>query len=624
LVLTRASAESFVTRNAPHASGFLDQVLLGLVTSVVVVGALVVWIARARSARASEVEWRGPLWFAEGCVRPLAAVPFVCAALFDAENILDPGRIVNVLIGALLLASSSWGWCARALAAPRRVVNAAAVGPLSLLGAYLAAVIHFRRLAHLRIDSLNARAFDLGIYDNIMHNTAHGHFLGCSLIKGGVHTSAHFDPVLALLAPVYALAPGAKTLVTMQVAWVLSGCLPAYLLARRSVHAAAALAVGIAWLCYPTVHGIILHDFHSFALVAPLFLWVVYFAEGRRWRAYLGAVVLALLVREDVALCVMGIGVWVALREEGRVAGVLTVVAGALYLLAVKLWVMPDPALLMTNSDEVYAYANRFRRLIPEGGGATDAAVTLATNPSFVTLHVLTSNKIASMALFLVPLVGLPLFGGARLWLALWGATFIYLASKTSVSYPLVHYASVLYPALFAALPPGMRRFSTLGPRAVTTSAPVDSNGDGDGARRRLAFAARGVLFASVLAGMSWGALRPNKAFALHTDTPWSLSESERAMARWLWATSAELRPGTSVTASNRLGPFFSSRRELRLPGQQRQTDLIVVHKRDLGSVDRKWIQELLASDRYERVDGMGEVTVYARVGVPADQAPPP
>ena len=35
-------------------------------------------------------------------------------------------------------------------------------------------------------------------------------------------------------------------------------------------------------------------------------------------------------------------------------------------------------------------------------------------------------------------------------------------------------------------------------------------------------------------------------------------------------------------------------------------------------------IQELLASDRYERVDGMGEVTVYARVGVPADEAPPP
>ena len=51
---------------------------------------------------------------------------------------------------------------------------------------------------------------------------------------------------------------------------------------------------------------------------------------------------------------------------------------------------MPDAALLMQHSDEAYAYANRYKRLIPEGGGASDAVVTLLSNPSFVLAHVLT------------------------------------------------------------------------------------------------------------------------------------------------------------------------------------------------------------------------------------------
>ena len=600
LVLTRASAESFVTRNSPHLSSSLGEASLTLTVSFVVTGMLVVVLARIRVASANETEWRGPLWHAEGLLRPLAAMPFVFAALFDDANILDPGRMLSVAIAAALLASSSWVWWRRVLSGPRAVAGEATFGRVTLLMLYLLAVVHFSRLAHVRIDSLNARAFDLGIYDNIMHNTAHGHFLGCSLIKGGVHTSAHFDPVLALLAPLYMLAPGAKTLVVMQVTWVLSGCFPAYLLARRSVPMVTALVVGIGWLCYPTIHGIILHDFHSFALVAPLFVWIVYFAEVRRLKAYALTVVLALLVREDVALCVMGIGFWVALREERRMQGLLTIVGAALYLTAVKMWAMPDPALLMSNSEEVYAYANRFRRLIPEGGGASDAAVTLATNPSFVALHVLTSNKIASVAMFLIPLAGLPLLGGSRLWLGLWGVTFLYLASKTSVSYPLVHYASVLYPALFAALPEGMRRFSVRGGGAVEP---------------RLGFATRYLLFAALLSGMSWGALRPNEAFALHTDTPWELSQSEHELAGWLWETARQADAETSVTASNRLGPFFSSRRALHLPAQRQRTDLIIVHKADLGPADLKWLRALISGDEYERVDGMAEVTVYARVG---------
>ena len=78
------------------------------------------------------------------------------------------------------------------------------------------------------------------------------------------------------------------------------------------------------------------------------------------------------------------------------------------------------------------------------------AAISVATNPAFVIGHVVGAQKLASVTLLLVPLGALPLLGGRRLVLAIWGVAFVYLGSKPSLSYPLVHYATALYPALFA------------------------------------------------------------------------------------------------------------------------------------------------------------------------------
>ena len=89
------------------------------------------------------------------------------------------------------------------------------------------------RLGVLRHRSLASRIFDLGIYDNIMWNTMHGRVLGCDFVRGGNHVTAHVDPVLVLLTPLYALAPGAETLIALQAAAVLSGAAPVFLLALR-------------------------------------------------------------------------------------------------------------------------------------------------------------------------------------------------------------------------------------------------------------------------------------------------------------------------------------------------------------------------------------------------------
>ncbi|MGB1700305.1 MAG: DUF2079 domain-containing protein, partial [Nannocystaceae bacterium] len=495
ILTARAPAPvKWVDVNAPHVSKDLAEAVGIMLGATVVTVALLVLRGRAQGRRQGAVEWRRPLRAAELELRPLAALPWVAFAMLTDDSILGPARMLSVAVAAWLLASSDWGWLTARVTPMVRAVGEKRAMWAALTVAYVAAVVHLVHLANLRIDSLNARTFDLGIYDNILFNTLHGNFLGCSMIKGGVHTSAHFDPILGLLAPIYALAPGARTVVMIQAVWVLSGAFPATLIARRSVGRAASLTVGLAWLAYPSVHGIVLHDMHSYALMAPLLMWMVLLGLDERWRAYAVVTLVTLTVREDTALCVMGVGAWLIAARMETVRGVMTIAVAAAYLAIVKFGVMPDSGLLMQNSDEVYAYANRYRRLIPEGGGARDAALTVATNPAFLVGHVITRQKIASAVILLVPLAGLPLLGRRRLVLAVWGTAFIYLASKPSLSYPLVHYTSALYPALFAALPVGMATFDRW--LAWRPAGAVE-------AHLRRHFTTRWVLASALLAGCS-------------------------------------------------------------------------------------------------------------------------
>ena len=59
--------------------------------------------------------------------------------------------------------------------------------------------------------------------------------------------------------------------------------------------------------------------------------FAIYFALTERWRPYAVFVVLALLVKEDVAFVIVPLGLWVALRKDRRI-GLVTAGGAALYM----------------------------------------------------------------------------------------------------------------------------------------------------------------------------------------------------------------------------------------------------------------------------------------------------
>ena len=574
-VLGRSDPAALLTVNAEASPA--TALLHMLAGALVVVGAWA-WLARRSSWLAAVLATR---WLLLG--------PIALALWADPEGFLSVRRPVLVLVAAILVAISVRAWPGEMPAFLRRLER---VRPSwVLLVAVVAIGLFLVDLAFVRHHAFGTRAFDLGIYDNIAWNSSHGHFLGCSLIKGGVHTAAHFDPILLGFSLPYLLEPRAETLMVLQAIWVLSGVIPVYLIAKRRLDdrlAATILALGFA--LYPSVQGVIVRDFHSLALLATPALWMLWCLDAQKSTGYWVALAITLSTREDSSLFVIGIGLYALLATTERRRGALTMGIAIAYLLIVKLAVMPDSGLLMQNSDHTYAYANRYRRLIPEDGGALDGIATLITNPGFVLGHVLSWEKFLAAVAFLLPLGLLPLGAGRRTLICAYGVAFMFLASHKSIYYPLSHYSSVLVPTLFAAAPEAIARAQTW---------LVELRGHAPARARAMVLAYLATCL--ILSSTSMGALLDSVPFRAVTEVRSLDSEQQDRYDAFRKAVERIPREA-SVSASNRAAPHTSNRSELYILQQRIEAEWLIVHEADLEGLDGSWVQSLAARGRYVEV----------------------
>lgn len=434
---------------------------------------------------------------------------------------------------------------------------------LALGVAGVGVLVRLSGLALLRHQALVTRVFDLGIYDNLMWNTMHGRPLACGFVRGGSHVTAHVDPLLVLLTPIYALSPGPEVLLVVQAAAVLSGAVPVYLLAWRKLGRPwLGLVLGVAYLLHPSVHGTILFDVHSLAFAAPLCLWALYFLECGATRRYVLMIALLLLTREDVALLVGGIGLYAVLGGGRRRLGVGTIAAAVVYFGMVKLFVQFTP----------YQYARRYAAFLPEeGGGFAAVGASVLANPAHAVYEALALRKLVFLMVMLAPLLLTPVLAGSLWWTFAFGLAFTLLASNTMNFFALSHHTVMLFPVFFAAAPAGIERASEI----------VEKLG---GSRERAVRALGvGVLVASVLATQRMGALIDNGSFAGWPHAvPYALDEAMLARSQWVRGVAAGLPREASVAVSNSVGAHFSARDEVSLYPEVKDADYLVLYRLDL------------------------------------------
>lgn len=183
-----------------------------------------------------------------------------------------------------------------------------------LLYAIVFLVLVFWKYSHFYYDNL-----DLAIFNNVFYNTLHGNWFAAS-IHPPSYLGDHFSPLIIFLLPLYALAPRPETLLVFQTLIIAATALPVYYVARMLVGADKKwLACFIAqlWLVNPSVHNMNFFEFEMTPFAVFFLFWMVCGYLKENTYLFVGASLLALAAREDVAfiLFCMGLVAWIQKKK---------------------------------------------------------------------------------------------------------------------------------------------------------------------------------------------------------------------------------------------------------------------------------------------------------------------
>ncbi|AUX26049.1 hypothetical protein SOCEGT47_066020 [Sorangium cellulosum] len=599
------------------------------IVGVALVYFLVMLARRRRSGAWSFMDTVGRL---NRALVPLLALPFVAALrLPNIEKDSPKSTLFYAALAAAAVGTGVYAWgrrrrlspeleeapgAARASAARALARGAPWLASLVLLALWAGYSLFFSRLAITNHHALHTRTPDLGYYDNIFYQSIHGNPLGCSFLKTGYHGSAHFDPILVLLSPLYLIYPRAEFLLVFQSLWLGAGVFPVYLLAREKLeHRGKALLLAVVWAIYPALHGANMYEFHSLALISPLVVWLLYFYETGRDRLYWVMLGVLLLCREDVSLLMCFIGLFAVLdRRAGRTRlGWVTIAVSLAYFVVVKLFFMTSPGIIMSGKD-AYSYAYYYAELIPNRNGLGGLLISLLTNPVFALKVMLEEPKILFFLKLFLPLCFLPFVAKPGRWMLAYGLLFCLCASRDAVFSIHFQYSSILFPIAFALTPIGLKRVEDSGPAAYFGL---------DGRRLSRALLAA-TLVASALVSWKFGGLIENASFrGGFSRVARALTPEQEATYAWVREQAQAIPRDAIVGATSKMGPHISNRMKAYFyPGRAATVEYVLLDEGELKGKDLSRHKAAVKRGELVELSRRKKMALFKR-GKPAEKRPP-
>ena len=315
---------------------------------------------------------------------------------------------------------------------------------LLLWSAISAYAVGFSALSILRHRGFQTGRFDLGNMVQAVWSTAHGHPLQITSLRGDQisRLAAHFDPILAALAPLWVLWPSPDMLLVVQALAVALGALPVFWLGRKHLGSErAGLGFALAYLLYPATQWLTLNEFHPVALACPLLLYAVWYLDDGRLLPFAIFAIVAAATKEEIGLVVAGLGLWYALACRRLVGGTIAAAGAAVALVAIELVI---PHFRASSS----SFFSRYGEVGGSPGGILRTAVT---NPWKIVTTAATGRGLGYLTRLVLPLGLLVAFAPLLLLAAIPELAINLLSATTTQTSIRFHYTAALIPILFAA-----------------------------------------------------------------------------------------------------------------------------------------------------------------------------
>jgi uncharacterized membrane protein len=259
---------------------------------------------------------------------------------------------------------------------------------------------------------------DLGVFDQVIWSTLNGNILQTTINPFGTPINwlgFHFQPVLLLFVPLYALTPTVTWLIIAQAAALSLAAWPLYLLAHHIFKShKSGLIWALVYLANPFLLSADTWDFHPITLAVP-FISLGFLAVAKNnARLLLLSCLILLTCKEHLGLAVAGFGILWWLKHRGWRTPLILTTMGVGHLILVLCFIMPafsptdTPAML----SEQLGQASRYSWL---GTSLTEVLHTLLTQPDYVWQNVINMGGwiywggLLMPFLYIFPILGFPL-----------------------------------------------------------------------------------------------------------------------------------------------------------------------------------------------------------------------
>lgn len=178
--------------------------------------------------------------------------------------------------------------------------------------------------------SLSTMAWDMGIFDQALWNTLHGDILFSSIRGNFSLLGDHFEPILLLLVPFYALWPHVFNLIIIQALLLAVSIFPLYLIAKEKLNSRfLTFSLIVSFALSKGLRGVGLSDFHPEGFMVPLSFSAFYFLIKKKKMLFFLTTLLLLSCKETAVFIIIGLGLYALFFLKRRLTG-LTLAAGGM------------------------------------------------------------------------------------------------------------------------------------------------------------------------------------------------------------------------------------------------------------------------------------------------------
>ncbi len=254
-----------------------------------------------------------------------------------------------------------------------------------------------------RYQSYMSHNFDFGIFAQMFENMRTTGLADTTVERNTLmsHFGVHFSPFYYLLLPFYMLCPRPETILVIQAAFVALGVIPVVLICKElKLTTSTSVICSLIYLLFPTLANGCLYDFHENKFLTVLIMWALYFIVKNKFLGTIVFCALILTVKEDAAIYVMAIALYIILNRKDYLLGGFVFVGAVIYFVIATGVVADLGDGVMTD---------RLANYMPQGTSGFGAVVkTCLANFGYFISQIFTADKIMFMFWMLIPVAFTP------------------------------------------------------------------------------------------------------------------------------------------------------------------------------------------------------------------------